>query len=465
MNELSFKPAAISADIEQTSRPSQSYWQDAWRRLKANKRAITSLYVIIFLLLFAFLGPLVWRVDPAYQSLDQVSTPPWASRGAVIVPSEDVWNVSQSAPPTGSHTSPTWIEVAGSASTSRVRLIWEAVPNATGYRVYRNVIQPSDDSDYGLLVGTTEDPLDAFFEDQTGIRPKIYWYSVVAIDRDSNEFEGAATLEVKPQLTLTAAEAVTLGIVDDVQSVSPGDAVSLPWQHPLGTDYLGRDMLARLMKGAQVSLFIGIFAPVLFIVLGVVYGAVSGYFAGVIDSIMMRFADFVIALPFLLFMILFKVLFDRLSGDSVDTASSNILPMILALVVLSWPGAARLVRGEILKIREEGYVQASRLLGSGTGRLIMRHMIPNTVGVVLVTFTFAVPATIFTEAFLSFIGMGVVPPTPSWGTMCNDGIKSMALTPHELLFPALFISLTVLAFNLLGDGLRDALDARMRSRE
>ena len=229
--------------------------------------------------------------------------------------------------------------------------------------------------------------------------------------------------------------------------------------HPLGTDYLGRDMLARLMHGARVSLFIGLFAPILYILFGVLYGSIAGFIGGMTDQIMMRFADFVVALPFLLFMILFKIVF------GIGPGESGIMPMLVAMVVLLWPAAARLVRGQVLQIREEGYIGASRLLGAKTPYLLIRHMIPNTMGVILVTITFAVPSAIFTEAFLSFIGMGVAPPTPSWGSMCNEGIKTMLTHPHELIFPALFISITVLAFNLLGDGLRDALDARMRNRE
>ena len=225
----------------------------------------------------------------------------------------------------------------------------------------------------------------------------------------------------------------------------------------MGTDYLGRDMLARLMHGAQVSLFIGMVAPFLYVLLGVAYGAAAGFMGGRLDAVMMRFADFVVALPFLLFMILFKIMF------GIGPGESGIMPMLIAMVILSWPATSRLVRGQILQIREEGYIGASRLLGANTTYLIMRHMIPNTMGVILVTLTFAVPSAIFTEAFLSFIGMGVAPPTPSWGSMCNEGIKTMLTTPHELIFPAMFISITVLAFNLLGDGLRDALDARMRN--
>ena len=244
----------------------------------------------------------------------------------------------------------------------------------------------------------------------------------------------------------------------DASALKPGEKVTLPY-HPFGTDSLGRDMLARLMYGARTSLFIGIFAPVLFVLVGIIYGSAAGFVGGRIDSILMRFADFMVALPFLLFMILFKIAF------GIGPGESGILPMVVALVLLDWPGTARLVRGQILQIREEGYIGASRLLGARTGYLVFRHMIPNTIGVILVTLTFAIPSVIFVEAFLSFIGMGVAPPTPSWGSMSNDGIRTMLSHPHELIFPAIFISVTVLAFNLLGDGLRDALDVRMRGRE
>jgi len=192
---------------------------------------------------------------------------------------------------------------------------------------------------------------------------------------------------------------------------------------------------------------------------GIAYGSFAGYFGGMFDAVLMRFADFVVALPFLLFMILFKIAF------GVGPGESGIIPMLIALVLLSWPATARLVRGQVLQIREQGYIEAARLLGGRDYYLIFRHIIPNTMGVILVTLTFAVPAAIFTEAFLSFIGMGVVPPTPSWGSMCNEGVKTMLSHPHELIFPALLISITVLAFNLLGDGLTEALDSRLRSRE
>lgn len=470
MTELSFKPTSVDSDIEQTSRPSLSYWQDAWIRLVANKRAITSLFVIIFLLLFAFVAPhTVWRVKHDIQNLDRASEPPWVNRTAVVVADSEEWQAVVAPEPFGEHRAPTMLEVVGEATTTRVRLRWDAVPNAQGYRIYRNIVEPTEGNPLGLSIGVVKEGNPMSFEDRLDIRQKPYWYSIVALHEDGSEFEVAKTLRVRPKLSITLSEAQALPHVNDVQL---GNTIQLFW-HPLGTDYLGRDMLARLMKGAQVSLTIGIVAPFLFMILGIVIGSVSGYFGRMIDAVLMRFTDFVIALPFLLFMILFKLLFVPPEGEENILSKvqeflnieGGILAMVVALVLLGWPGVARLVRGEVLKIREQGYVEASRLLGAPSSWLIGRHMIPNTMGVVLVSFTFAVPATIFTEAFLSFIGMGVVPPTPSWGSMCNDGIRTMETYPHELLFPALMISITVLAFNLLGDGLRDALDARMRSRE
>jgi len=278
------------------------------------------------------------------------------------------------------------------------------------------------------------------------------------LNADGSLSRETSSLTVDVERVTTVAEARERGLVASEAALVPGDRVELAL-HPLGTDYLGRDMLARLMAGARVSLFIGIGAPLCFVLFGVFFGSVAGFIGGKTDQVMMRFADFVVALPFLLFMILFKIAF------GIGPGESGVMPMLVALVLLMWPATARLVRGQILQIREQGYISASQLLGAKTHYLILRHMLPNTLGVVLVTLTFAIPSAIFTEAFLSFIGMGVAPPTPSWGSMSNEGIKTMLTTPHELIFPAALISTTVLAFNLLGDGLRDALDARMRNRE
>ena len=451
----SFKRANVDLDREEISRPSLSYWQDAWLRIRSNKRTLASLCVVVFMVLVAAFGPSLWHFDFDTQDLNQTSKAPWSSRTMTVIEPYTPW-VDRPAVSGWSDTGgPTNFEVVGFPSIEFVRLTWTPVQGATRYTVYRTIVDP-EDGPFGLPLGTLIGEGENAYEDRIDLEQDRYWYSVEATFADGST--ASTTLPVEVSAATTLAGAIESQWVDPDSDLQPGDTLKTPW-HPLGTDYLGRDMLARLMKGAQISLFIGIVAPLLFILLGVVYGSFAGFLGGKVDSLLMRFADFVVALPFLLFMILFKLVFGIGAGES------GILPMLVALVLLSWPAAARLVRGQILQIREEGYIDASRLLGTKTPRLILRHMIPNTMGVILVTFTFAVPSTIFTEAFLSFIGMGVEPPIPSWGSMCNDGRKTMETTPHELIFPAIFISITVLAFNILGDGLRDALDARMRSTE
>jgi oligopeptide transport system permease protein len=447
-----FAPLPPHAKVQALSRPSLSYWQDAWRRLRHNRRALASLWLVAALIAFGAAGPLIWRVDPSVQDVDQVSQPPGADRSATVVAPHVRWD------PAPTRTEVPGLRLDGVATTQAVRLRWGPIAGAAAYRVYRNIFPAEPGAAFGLpLAEIAADDILAY-EDRLDLRPETWYYAVVPVDELGTELDRYLDLRVDVQRVITREEAVARGIVASDAPLAEGSEVQLTL-HPLGTDYLGRDLLSRLMHGARVSLFIGIGAPLLYVLFGVVWGSVAGFLGGRIDGLLMRFADFVVALPFLLFMILFKI------GFGIGPGESGIAPMMVALVVLSWPATSRLVRGQVLQIRQEAYVGASRLLGAGSAYLVARHMLPNTFGVILVTLTFAVPSAIFTEAFLSFIGMGVAPPTPSWGSMCNEGIKTMLAHPHELVFPALFISVTVLAFNLLGDGLRDALDARMRSLE
>ncbi len=451
ISSVDFTPLRGHREVQAISRPSLSYWQDAWVRLRSNKRALASLFIVIALVFFTLAGPVVWRTDPAQQDLDQVSQAPGANRAALIVEDYEPWQGNQFLPGQG-------LRLGEPATTQAVRLKWDVLPGANGHRVYRNIFPVGPELAYGIPLGEFFDNDSLFFEDRLDLKPSRYYYSIVPLGPQRELLDGYQTIEVELMRVTTLSDALEGGLVDESTQLEVGDQINLAW-HPLGTDYLGRDMLARLMAGARVSLFIGVGAPLLFILFGVFYGSMAGFIGGRTDQLMMRFADFVVALPFLLFMILFKIAF------GVGPGESGVLPMLVALVVLMWPATARLVRGQILQIREQGYISASQLLGAKTNYLILRHMIPNTLGVVLVTITFAIPNAIFIEAFLSFIGMGVAPPTPSWGSMSNEGIKTMLTTPHELIFPSLFISITVLALNLLGDGLRDALDAKMRNTE
>ena len=462
MSVLDFSPATRTSQIEQLTRPSLSYWQDAWIRLRKNIRAIISLYIIILLGLFTTVGPVVWQVDPALQDINQISQPPSLPKTALLVAPYERWDgvVIDDFPAQASEyletvDTPTGLRVFDDPTTQRVRLIWDPVHGGSGYNIYRNQRYPEDFNDLGLPLGGTFAGNKVSYEDRLSLESRSYYYSVVPTD-GFDEYESFSIVQIVPRTSITLDEARSRGLLPEDKKV--GEEISLEF-HPFGTDYLGRDIMARLMEGARVSLFIGIFAPLIYILFGVIYGGFAGYFGGQIDALLMRFADFVVALPFLLFMILFKIAF------GIGPGESGIVAMLIALVLLSWPATARLVRGQVLKIREQGYIDAARLLGGRHHYLVLRHIIPNTIGVILVTLTFAVPFAIFTEAFLSFIGMGVAPPHPSWGSMCNEGVKTMLSHPHELIFPALFISITVLAFNLLGDGLTEALDSRMRARE
>lgn len=221
--------------------------------------------------------------------------------------------------------------------------------------------------------------------------------------------------------------------------------------HWFGTDALGRDLWARVWIGARVSLFIGIAAAVIESLVGIIVGGLSGYMGGKVDMFIMRFVDIIIAIPELIFIILIMVV-----------VGSGLLPIIIAFAITGWLRMARLVRGQVLQLKEQEFVLAAKTLGANSQRLIFRHLIPNTLGVIIVTLTMAVPSAIFYEAFLSFIGIGIRPPLASWGQLANLGAQVFEIYPFELLIPAVFISLTMLSLNLLGDGLRDALDPRLR---
>ncbi len=218
-----------------------------------------------------------------------------------------------------------------------------------------------------------------------------------------------------------------------------------------GTDELGRDLFTRCWWGARISLFVGISASLIDLVIGVFFGAVAGLLGGKIEEWMMRFADVLYAIPYLLVVILLMVVI-----------GSGILTIILALTITGWINMARIVRSQILQIKQQDYVRAAFALGASRRRVLLQHLIPNAMGPIIVTLTLTIPSAIFAEAFLSFLGLGVQAPIASWGTMANDGLPALRYYPWRLFFPATFISLTMLSFNLLGDGLRDAFDPRLK---
>ncbi|WP_188454277.1 ABC transporter permease [Virgibacillus oceani] len=230
-------------------------------------------------------------------------------------------------------------------------------------------------------------------------------------------------------------------------------------EHLFGTDDLGRDMWSRTWQGARVSLTIGFFAALIDLVIGVIVGGVSGYMAGRgkigdrIDNILMRIVEILYGIPYLLVVILLMVIMEP-----------GVLTIIIALSVTGWVGMARIIRGQVLQLKEQEYVMAAEKLGTSHAKIIFRHLLPNTLGIIIVNLTFTIPTAIFAEAFLSFLGLGVQAPFASWGTMANDALGVILSGQWwRLFFPAFMISLTMFAFNVFGDGLQDALDPQARN--
>ncbi|HEY3367679.1 MAG TPA: ABC transporter permease [Symbiobacteriaceae bacterium] len=224
--------------------------------------------------------------------------------------------------------------------------------------------------------------------------------------------------------------------------------------HWFGTDDLGRDLWTRVWYGGRISLFIGLTAAFLNLIIGALFGGVAGYFGGRVDDMMMRIVEIISGLPELIMLILLMLIFEP-----------GLRTIIIVMTVFGWVGMARLVRGQVLQLKEQEFVLAARTLGASPMRIIIKHLLPNAMGPVLVSLTMAIPGAIFFEATLSFLGMGVKAPIASWGVLASDGRNYLLIYPYMLIFPALAIAITMLAFNLLGDGLRDALDPRLRGKD
>ena len=278
-------------------------------------------------------------------------------------------------------------------------------------------------------------------------------------------FGDAATALRRNRAAMLAAVVLALlaVLVVVVPALSPHPYDRPDWDHIssppslaagrwFGTDSLGRDLLTRTFHGGRISLAVGVVSTVVSLVLGIAWGAVAGYAGGRTDRVMMRIVDILYALPFMFLVILLMVLFGR-----------NILLIFVAIGAINWLDMARIVRGQTLGLRRREFVEAAEAMGVPPGRIIRRHIVPNLLGVVAVYVTLTIPQVILVESFLSFLGLGVQEPMTSWGALVSEGAQEMETAPWGLVFPAAFLALTLLCFNFLGDGLRDALDPRDRS--
>lgn len=285
---------------------------------------------------------------------------------------------------------------------------------------------------------------------QENNKPSLgYWQDAwLRLKKDKMAMAGLCFIVFLMLLALIGPMFSSIGYADqDFNNVNAGPS----YEHWFGTDSLGRDLFIRVLYGARISLSIGLIASLINLIIGVLYGGISGLMGGKVDRIMMNIVDVLYSVPTLLYVILLMVVF-----------KPGLLNIFIALGISYWLQMARIVRGQVLSIKEQEFVLAAISMGASKWRLLTKHLIPNAVGAIVVSWSLSIPDAIFTEAFLSFIGLGVSAPMASWGVLASEGINSMRGYPFQLFFPAAAISLTMLAFNFLSDGLRDALDPKMR---
>lgn len=285
--------------------------------------------------------------------------------------------------------------------------------------------------------------------EKIGVKSLTYWADVWRRFRENKLALLGMILLVGITLLLFLGPLIT---GKDYQYINSADKNLLPSaKYWFGTDDMGRDLFTRVCVGGRISIYIGLCCTAVMFVIGAFVGALAGLKGGIVDDVIMRICEFIGNLPYLIIVVILSMVLGR-----------SMFSLVFAMSLTAWVGTARMVRGQILQIKEQDYVQAAKALGASTTRIIIKHLLPNTLGIIMVDITMSVPGFIFSEAFLSYIGLGVRPPETSWGALASMGQQQLMFYPHQLFFPCLFIVLTILSFHLIGDGLSDALDPKLR---
>ena len=399
-------------------RKSVSYWADAWRRLRRNKVAMVAMVIVILLALFAFIGPMIVPYSYDQQIRGANNLHPWhyswEDKQRISAYMEEHNGMANMTPDEA-------VEQARAEAAAEGREL-TAIDEA---KIRANVRAGAQ----GGTV-TEEDAVKAL-----GIKAKLFGYSD-----------------------------------DELQRKANGENV---FPHVFGTDTHGRDILARTMMGARVSMIVGICCALIVLVIGALYGSISGYCGGKVDAVMQRIVEIIYTIPEVLIILLLGTALRPIlsefqnSGDGpiqslVTILGPSLISIFIAFGMLYWVTMSRIIRGQILQLKQQEYVTAARALGAKGGRIIRRHLLPNCIGQIVTTTFLQIPSAIFTESFLSFLGMGVTAPMTSLGSMCSDALGGLSTYPYRLFIPAAILSVMILCLNLFGDGLRDALDPRLK---
>ncbi len=461
-----------SMDKDVIARPSLTYWQDAWRRLKQNKLAMFGLICVVVLILWGYLGTVVveWKnnaeYETNYEELVAAGKQSEADATFVLQPERKINNGNSNLPAimklykvdedTYFYLVPYEFKII---LVEDGQIADNPVPEMD-YRRYKDKINESIGADelthiepYLTLPKAMQQFKFFEIEDQIVYVPYYFWKEKrIELEAELEDVSNREKIDAERDRVNKALKDIPVYHVYMNGEEVETSKTMLNNKFWFGTDQLGRDIYSRVMYGARISLTVAFVATLVNFIIGVFYGGISGYIGGTVDNVMMRVVDIISTVPLLIYVILIQVFFDQ----------TGLFTICLALGIVFWVRMARLVRGQILSIKEQEYILAARTIGASTGRILSRHLIPNAMGPIIVSLAMSIPSAIFTEAFLSFIGIGIAVPVASWGTMAQEATQNLNAYPYQLFYPALFISATVLAFNFLGDGLRDALDPRLR---
>jgi ABC-type dipeptide/oligopeptide/nickel transport system permease subunit len=420
--ENAFEPATESEkESFIQDRENVSYWKDAWRRLRKNTVAMVALVVIVLLVIFAFVGPQVVPYSYKEQIRGSETLDPWHYT------LEDQQKIND------------YIE---KHSGSKVLSVEEAIEQARA-------------------------EAEAKGEKLTRVEEAKIRASANVSKQSSEETEMTAQQAAKE----LGVKAKIFGYSNrELQKIAEGEKV---FPHIFGTDDQGRDIMVRVMVGARVSIIVGICAAILVLIIGAVYGSISGYCGGMVDNVMQRIVEIIYSIPEMLIILLLSATLKpaleqfQNSGDGVVQSlvtllGPNLISMFIAFGLLYWVTMSRIIRGQILQLKQQEYVTAARALGAKGSRIIWRHLLPNCVGQIVTTTFLQIPSAIFLESFLSFVGVGVSAPLTSLGSMCSEALSGLTSYPYRLFIPAAILSVLILSLNLFGDGLRDALDPRLK---